>query len=170
MKINRTQTLLNIRMLALAPASPMVAKTCPWLDLPQLIRTLDEKGLYRVQQFGEWLAAAARNPQPEPAGTVQILPQPDGQLRVIGWGFIPGRDVPADSVLICKKGADGNPEPWIMLAVGLDYGEAVKITGKKSLRMSAYLETFPSTEDPATLQVFALDEKAQRLYPIGRKP
>ena len=170
MKAMRTQNLLSIRMLAMTPASPMVEKTCPWVNLPALVRTLDEKGIYRTAHFGEWLTTAARNPQAESGGNARIGLQPDGDLRVTGWSIIPEQNTPADSVLICKTGADGNPEPWFMLAVGLARADLAKATANSPLLKTGFYESFPWKGDTSSLRLFSLDEKNRRLYPISRIP
>ena len=172
LRIARLQTLLNVRMLAIAPKSPMVEKTCPWLDLPLLVKTLTEKGIYNPSVFGEWLIEEAKHPQLVSGGIVQVVPRPQPEMGVMGWASIPDRNAPADSVLICRKSKTGTWEPFIMLAVGFHRNDLVRQTGKPSLRKSGFLEVFPwpETDDFATVEMFSVDERNQHLYPISRIP
>lgn len=168
----RMQTLLTVRMLGVAPKSPMVDKTCPWVDLPRLLKTLAERGIYNPQPFGDWLLDAVKHPDPTAGGVVQVLPRPQSEIGVMGWAIIPDRNVPADGVLLCKKGQSGNLEPYIMLAVGFSRKEVVEKTGKSSLRKSGFMEVFkwPEGDDFTSVEMFSVDETNRRLYPISRIP
>ena len=170
MEIARMQTLLTIRMLAVVPKSPMVDKTCPWLDLPLLLKTLREKGIYDPSSYGDWLTEAARHPQPALGGAVQVLPRPQSEIGVMGWAMIPDRHTPADSVLLCRMGKDGNLEPCIMLAVGYKRNNIARETGHSSLLQSGFLEVFPWPEDGDfdSVEMFSVDERNRRLYPLSR--
>ncbi len=172
LRIARQQTLLNVRMLAIAPKSPMVEKTCPWLDLPHLVKMLTEKGIYNPSVFGEWLAEESQHPQLASGGNVQVVQRPKPEIGVMGWGAIPDRNAPADSVLICRKGKTGTLEPFIMLAVGFHRKDLVRQTGKSSLRKSGFLEVFrwPESDDFAAVEMFSVDERNRHLYPLSRIP
>jgi len=172
MKTARMQTLLTVRMLALVPKSPMVEKTCPWLDLPLLVKTLTEKGIYRPSSFGRWLFDEVKRPQSVAGGVVQMIPRAHSEIGVMGWGMIPEENAPADSVLLCRRGQAGNLEPVIMLAVGFKRNDVVRDTGKSSLRKSGFMEVFhwPEADDFASIEMFSVDERNRRLYPISRIP
>jgi hypothetical protein len=171
-RISRTQQLMNIRMLPLAPDNPMLAKICPWLDLPALLGTLKAKGIYDPSSYGEWLRDAVKHPQQAKGGAVQVLPRPQSEIGVMGWATIPERNVPADSVLLCRRGKTGELEPYFMLAVGFKRDEPVRETGKSSLRKSGFLEVFrwPEGDDFSSVEMFSVDESNRRLYPIPRIP
>ena len=148
----------------------MVDKTCPWLDLPRLTTTLREKGIYDPPSYGEWLAEAVKHPQPTSGGAVQIFQRPQSEIGVMGWAMIPDRNTPADSVLLCKMGKSGEVEPYIMLAVGFKRNDIAKQTGQSSLRPTGFLEVFPwpEGEDLDSVEIFSVDERNRRLYPLSR--
>ena len=172
LKIARVQTLLTVRLLAVVPKSPMVDKTCPWLDLPLLVKTLTEKGIYNPSSFGDWLSEELPHPQLAAGGVVRVVSRPQPEIGVMGWGIIPDRDMPADSVLLCRRGQTGNLEPFIMLAVGLKRNDLVRETGKASLRNSGFLEVFRwlEADDFGSAEMFSVDERNRRLYPMSRIP
>jgi hypothetical protein len=89
MELARMQVLLTVRRLALVPNSPMVEKACPWLDLPVLITTLREKGIYNPSSFGEWLFDEVKHPQSVAGGVVQIRPTGSVRDRRYGMGDYP---------------------------------------------------------------------------------
>jgi len=172
LRIARVQTLLNVRMLSLAPKSPMVDKTCPWVDLPALVKSLTEKGLYDPSTYGDWLTAGLKHPQSAPGGQVQCLPRPSPEIGITGWAISPEKEKPADSVLICRHGHAGQLEPFIMVAVGLRNNEVVRDTGKASLRKSGFMEVFrwPEGDDFTSAEMFSVDERNRRLYPVTKIP
>ena len=170
MRIARTQTLFTVRMLAVVPKSPMVDKTCPWLDLPLLVKTLEEKGIYDPSSYGDWLTEAIKHPQSAAGGAVQILPRPQSEIGLTGWAMIPEHNTPADSVLLCRMGKSGDLEPCIMLAVGFKRNDIVREIGRSSLRHSGFMEVFhwPEEEDFDSVVMFSVDERNRRLYPLSR--
>ena len=172
LKIARTQTLLNVRMLSVAPKSPMVARTCPWLDLPALIKTLAEKRLYNPSPYGEWLVEALKHPRRAIGGQVHLLPRTDPEIAITGWAISPEKNRPADSLLICRRNQAGLLEPFIMVAVGFKNNEVIRDTGNKSLRNSGFLETFrwPEPNGFGSAELFSVDEGSRLLYPVKRIP
>ena len=172
LRIARLQTLLNVRMLSVAPKSPMVDRTCPWVDLPALVRALTEKGLYDPSTYGDWLTEGLKHPRPVPGGHVQHLRRPSPEIGITGWAISPEKDKPADSVLICRRGQTGQLEPFIMIAVGFKNNEVIRDTGKASLRKSGFLEVFPWPvgDDFTAAEMFSVDERNRLLYPVTKIP
>ena len=172
LRVARMQTLLNVRMLSLVPKSPMVEKTCPWLDLPALVKALAGKGIYDPSGYGDWLVEALKHPQAMVGGAAQIVPRPQQEIGITGWAINPERDRPADSVLLCRRGQAGNLEPFIMLAVGFKRNDIVRDTGKASLRKSGFMEAFrwPESDDIGSVEMFSVNERDRLLYPLRRIP
>ncbi len=171
-RMGRLQTLLTVRMLSYSPKSPMVARTCRWLDLPPIVQALAAKHLYDPSLYGDWLADAVKHPHPVGGGQFRVLPSPAREIAITGWAISPEKVKPADSVLVCRRNKEGQPEPFIMLAVGYRNNEVIRDTGKASLGRSGFFETFPwpETEDFATAALFAVDEQNKALHPISRTP
>jgi hypothetical protein len=172
MKIARTQDLLTVRLMTLAPGSPMVDKISAGTDLPTLVRTLIEKHIYDPSQFGMWLSDALRGSPLEANGIVESTSEGRAEITVAGWGMIPDENRPADSVLICRPRHGGDLEPWMMFAVGRKRVDVVQETGHKSLLRSGFMETFPWKEGLPTpsISAFAVDERRNQLYRISSPP
>lgn len=171
-RMGRQQILLNVRMLGFAPKGPMLERTAKWLDLPSIVKNLTEKGLYDSSPYGDWLVESLKHPRSEGGGRVQVVVRPNREIAVAGWAINPEKDRPADSVLICRRGPNGQLEPFIMVAAGFKNREAVQATGKSSLKMSGFMEAFPWPEGdiPTSAEMFAVDERARTLYSLAEKP
>ena len=166
------QTLLTVRMLAIAPKSPMVNKTCPWTDLSVLARALSDKNIYRTSSFGDWIADELTHPELENGGVFKIRKQSQSAISVAGWGMIPTQGTPAEAVLICRNGGSGHLEPWMMLAVGFKNDVVPEIPSKSLPKKCGFIEYFQSdwTVEVPSVEMFSVDERNRKLYPISRIP
>jgi hypothetical protein len=171
-RLARTQSLLTVRMLTIAPKSPLVDRLCPWADVSVLAKALKDRNIYSPPSFGDWMSYGLKHPHPETGGAVQIKRVGEAGTILIGWAAIPHKNTPADLVLVCRKGESGNLEPWMMLVVGFTRKEVVKSTGQRSLLKCGFQEAFPwKSADPIPpMELFAVDEKSKLLYPIPFVP
>lgn len=171
-RLARVETFLTVRMLSLAPRGLLVERTCPWLDLPTLVRTLQTKGYYDPGSFGEWLMTEIKAPARQNGGSFEITRNKPSDISVLGWGIIPDTNAPADYVLVCRKNATGALEPAAMLPVGFHRDDVVMKTGKPALKKSGFASTLPWSEslDISHLAFFSVDERNQRLFPLTPIP
>jgi hypothetical protein len=170
-RLARTQNLLTVRMLAVAPKSPLVDRLC-WTDVSGFVKALRDRNIYSPPSFGDWMSYALKHPQPETGGEVQIKRVGEAGTILIGWAAIPRKNTPADLVLVCRKGEAGKLEPWMMLVVGFTRKDVAKSTGHPSLVKSGFQDALPwKTADPIPpMEMFAVDEKTKLLYPITFVP
>lgn len=174
-RLERTQSALTLRLMDIVPKSPLTVKVCHWNDPRPIYMRLRERGIYSLPDLGDWLIEAANHPSQESGGKALIRADVPASVTsaagfiIEGWAELPGRDAPADSVLVCKKGADGRREPWLLLAVGHKNTDAVSATGRRSLLRSGFREAVPwEAGSPPELEFFAVDEASRRLFPLGR--
>lgn len=171
-RLARLETLLTVRMLSLAPTGLLVERTCPWLNLPSLVRTLQAKRIYDPTSFGEWLLSEIKAPSMQNGGSFAISRSKPSDISVLGWGILPDANTPADFVLVCRKNAAGILEPAAMLPIGFTRDDVARKTGKPALRKSGFASTFPWTEalDVTSIAFFSVDERNKRLFPLTLIP
>lgn len=171
-RVVRTQTLLTVRLLALVPKSPAVDKTCTWADLPVLVRTLNERNIHNTSSFGDWILDELKHPRKESAGFGRIKSAEGSQIGLMGWAVKPIENVPADAVLICRRGQSGALEPWMMIAVGFKIKRVHEIHGKPSHGRSGFMEymKYDLMAGVPAVEMFAVDESNRHLYPISQIP
>lgn len=172
MRLSRTQDLLTVRLLDLAPTSPLVDRVSAGTDLPALVKSLEDKHIYDSSKFGPWILDALRTPPLESEGRVSFNTESTTEVAITGWGMIPGQYRPADSILICRSRQGDNSEPWMMLAVGRTRKDVVQTTGHASLLKSGFLEAFfwKAGNPLPTTDAFVVDETNRRLYRISQQP
>lgn len=172
MKFARMEDLLTVRLLPLAPTSPLVEKISAGVNLPALVKSLEAQNVYNPSKFGVWISDSSRISRLEARGAIAFSAKSAAEITVEGWALISDHDRPPDSVLICRSGQNKNLEPWMMLAVGRKRDDLVKATGQISLLKSGLMETFPWKSKTAMPQVdvFAVDERNKSLYRIPRLP
>jgi hypothetical protein len=157
-------------MLALAPKSPLVDRACAWTDLSVLVRTLNDRHIHETASFGDWILEESRHPEKESGGFARISNRSPSEIGVVGCAVKSLQNVPADSVLVCRKNQSGGIEPWMMLAIGFKNKDVPP--GKPFPEKSGFMESFqwnPTTGVPA-MELFSVDETNRRLYPILRIP
>jgi len=164
------QHLLTIRFANISPKSPLIQKTCPNpnVDLRRLLHVLREKQIYAEPAYGEWIIEALTQPRAETGGSVRIVRQPMPNIRLGGWAMIPGRNIPADAVLVCRAESSGNREPWMLIAVSIKRPDVVEVTRQPTLLKSGFDETFQWSGPDAlpALELFSVDERNRCLYPL----
>lgn len=173
-RLTRSQNLLTVRMLAIAPKSPLVDRLCwSWADVSARVKALKDRRIYNPPSFGVWILEALRHPQLETGGSAQLTRLGEAGSILMGWAIIPALNKPADLVLVCRKGESGNREPWMMLVVGYPRKDMVKSTGHSFFLKSGFQDGFPSWKSAVpipSMEMFAVDEKNRRLYPITLIP
>jgi hypothetical protein len=170
MRIGRVQNLLTVRMLALAPKSALVDRACAWTDLSVLVRTLNDRHIHETASFGDWILEELKHPGKENGGFARLSNRSPSETGIIGCAVKPLQNVPADSVLVCRRGQAGGLEPWMMLATGFKNKDVPP--GKPFPAKSGFMESFPwdPTAGVPAMELFSVDESNRRLYPILQIP
>ncbi len=174
-RLERSQSLMTLRLGEIVPKSPLIDKVCPWANPLVVVDALRERGIYRVPALGDWLRRAPADVQQESGGQITVKRNAqngaDGkpEFAITGWAVIPDRSVPADAVLVCTRAPDGKLAPWLLLVVGYKEKGAIAATGKKSLLRSGVREVVPwSSGDFPAIECFAVDEAGRRLFPLTK--
>lgn len=172
MRLSHMQTLLTVRMLAIAPKSPLAEKNCTWTDLSVLVKTLNERGIHKTASFGDWILDESRHPGKENGGFARISNRGPSEISLTGWAVKPLENVPADSVLVCRRGQSGDLEPWMMLATGFRNKDVPEMAGKPFPEKSGFVQYFDwdSRAGAPAIEIFSVDESNRRLYEILRIP
>ena len=172
MRLNRVETLLTVRMLALVPKSPAVEKNCTWTDLSVLVKTLNDRNIHKTSSFGDWILDELKHPGKQNGGFARAGKHGPSEFAISGWAVKPLQNAPADSVLVCRRGQSGALEPWMMLVTGFKNKDVPGTPAEPMPEKSGFTESFKwdSTADLPSIELFSVDESNRHLYPISRIP
>ncbi|CAN5674633.1 hypothetical protein BH20VER1_BH20VER1_19870 [soil metagenome] len=143
--------------------SKRVAEMLRWsvLRLPTISPGLQQK-----------IATPPLDPKPT-AGSLDTVERQEDKLRAAGWARIPGRNVPADFVVLGWMTAGGEFRPFTALPVGRprpDVAQALQSDRFTASGFDAVIETAGLPARAQHFRAWAIDFKRQEAFPLANAP
>jgi hypothetical protein len=172
----RTHLLRALEWIEPIPDNPDLALILP---MPEVLRSrgqfLEKEKVLRLPFVHGRLARAVRQTPPASDGAHGVLeaaePQPDGQLRLRGWAWLPKADRPADCVVIgCEDATGASFKPVTVLGTGTKRPDLRDQKRDWRIYRSGFSRATKTTNfprDECVLKGWAIDLRAQEAWPLA---
>ena len=160
------------------PDNPDLHLLSPYPETLQRIRTLTQHDALRPRLIGAALTRAVERsaaPNSKSAGYLdRVALLSPNQLLAQGWAQIPGRDAPADCVILGYRDEAGGWKPFGVMETGLLRPDVATALGTPALAGAGFSRIFAVSDFPKGRVIFearAIDLKRKQVFPLaGAKP
>ncbi len=170
-----THLLHTLEWMESIPDNPDLALILPFADvLKSRARLLEKEGVLRLSFIHGELSTAVRQAPPVVSGKHGVLDgaelQPDEQLQVSGWAWLPERHRRADCVILGVEDGAGGFKPVAVLETGVRRSDLRTAARDPHILHAGFSGRVKMTNFPPRarqLKGWAIDRRAQKAWPLA---